>query len=47
MPNFDGTGPLKRGRIIGQGMGTGKKSTDKCLRKDSADIPQQKAAPAE
>jgi hypothetical protein len=21
MPNFDGTGPLKRGRIIGRGLG--------------------------
>ncbi len=21
MPNYDGTGPLKRGRIIGRGMG--------------------------
>ncbi|MFA4825802.1 MAG: DUF5320 domain-containing protein [Methanoregula sp.] len=21
MPNFDGTGPLKRGRVIGRGLG--------------------------
>jgi len=25
MPNFDGTGPLKRGRIIGRGLGPYKK----------------------
>jgi hypothetical protein len=47
MPNFDGTNLLKRGRVIGQEIRTWKKSTDKCLRKDSADIPQQKEAPAE
>jgi Family of unknown function (DUF5320) len=27
MPNFDGTGPLKRGRVIGRGLGACKKST--------------------
>jgi len=27
MPNFDGTGPLKRGRIIGRGLGPCRKST--------------------
>jgi hypothetical protein len=28
MPNFDGTGPLKRGRAIGRGLGPCKKSKD-------------------
>jgi hypothetical protein len=28
MPNFDGTGPLKRGRIIGRKMGTCTNRTD-------------------
>jgi hypothetical protein len=27
MPNFDGTGPLKRGRIIGRGRGSCGKHT--------------------
>lgn len=26
MPNYDGTGPLKRGRAIGRGLGPCKKS---------------------
>jgi hypothetical protein len=28
MPNFDGTGPLKRGRAIGRGLGPCKKGED-------------------
>ncbi len=28
MPDFDGTGPLKRGRLIGRGRGPCKKNTD-------------------
>jgi hypothetical protein len=28
MPNFDGTGPLKRGRVIGRGLGPCKKCSD-------------------
>jgi len=28
MPNFDGTGPLKRGGIIGRGLGPCKKCSD-------------------
>lgn len=28
MPNFDGTGPLKRGRAIGRELGHYKKSED-------------------
>jgi hypothetical protein len=28
MPNFDGTGPLKRGRVIGRGRGFCKKNAD-------------------
>ena len=27
MPNFDGTGPLKRGRVIGRGLGACRKGT--------------------
>lgn len=30
MPNFDGTGPLKRGRIIGRGHGSCKKCSEVC-----------------
>ena len=30
MPNFDGAGPLKRGRIIGRGLGPCKKCSDRC-----------------
>jgi hypothetical protein len=32
MPNYDGTGPLKRGRVIGRGMGTCRHSTEDCVR---------------
>ena len=28
MPNFDGTGPLKRGRVIGRGLGPCRQPTD-------------------
>ena len=30
MPNYDGTGPLKRGRVIGRGRGVCKKGTEDC-----------------
>ena len=30
MPNFDGKGPLKRGRVIGRGRGPCKQSTEGC-----------------
>ena len=30
MPNFDGTGPLKRGRIIGRGLGPCRQCTEDC-----------------
>jgi hypothetical protein len=30
MPNFDGTGPLERGRIIGRGLGPCKKCSEGC-----------------
>ena len=30
MPNFDGTGPLKRGRVIGRERGVCKKGTEDC-----------------
>jgi len=33
MPNFDGTGPLKRGRVIGRGLGPCRQSTEGCTRK--------------
>ena len=33
MPNFDGTGPLKRGRIIGRGLGPCKQCTESCMQK--------------
>jgi hypothetical protein len=40
MPNFDGTGLLKRGRIIGQGLGLCKKCNDDCeFQKNLAGIP--------
>jgi len=37
MPNFDGTGPLKRGRAIGRGLGSCKKSTgcSPCQKEDA------------
>ena len=35
MPNFDGTGPLKRGRVIGRGQGPCNQSATGCSRKDS------------
>jgi hypothetical protein len=39
MPNFDGTGPLKRGRAIGRGLGTCKKSNggSSCLKQDASE----------
>ena len=33
MPNFDGTGSLKRGRVIGRGLGPCKHCTETCMRK--------------
>jgi hypothetical protein len=33
MPNFDGTGPLKRGRVIGRELGPCKHCTEGCTRK--------------
>ncbi len=30
MPNFDGNGPLKRGRVIGRGLGPCRRSDDGC-----------------
>ncbi|MDP3564283.1 MAG: hypothetical protein Q8R70_07300 [Methanoregula sp.] len=34
MPNFDGNGPLKRGRVIGRGQGSCRQGTDDCTRKE-------------
>ena len=48
MPNFDGTGPLKRGRIIGRGQGKCRKSTEGCQRRDSdPESPDKKEADEE
>ncbi|MFA5347869.1 MAG: DUF5320 family protein [Methanoregula sp.] len=33
MPNFDGTGPLKRGRIIGRGRGPCRNCAEGCKQK--------------
>ncbi len=46
MPNFDGTGPLKRGRIIGRGLGHCTKGTicDTCGRKAKQEQPEETAA---
>jgi hypothetical protein len=35
MPNFDGNGPLKRGRVIGRGLGPCNRNAAACARKDS------------
>lgn len=35
MPNFDGNGPLKRGRIIGRGRGSCKQTSPECPREDT------------
>jgi hypothetical protein len=32
MPNFDGTGPLKRGRVIGRGLGPCSRRDERCER---------------
>ncbi|MCK9632236.1 MAG: DUF5320 domain-containing protein [Methanoregula sp.] len=34
MPNYDGTGPLKRGRVIGRGTGSCKKVATGCLQEE-------------
>ena len=35
MPDFDGTGPMKRGRVIGRGQGHGGKSDGSCQPQDT------------
>ena len=35
MPNFDGNGPLKRGRVIGRGLGHCNRNADPCSRKNT------------
>jgi hypothetical protein len=48
MPNFDGTGPLKRGRVIGRGQGNCRKSYDGCRQRASdSENPDKKEASAE
>jgi hypothetical protein len=34
MPNFDGTGPLKRGRLIGRGRGVCMQNASGCRKRD-------------
>lgn len=44
MPNFDGTGPLKRGRVIGRGQGPcGRPAGKKSFGKNEKE-PEQKTA---
>ena len=40
MPNFDGTGPLNHGRVIGRGQGHYRQTSEGCPRKDALEIPQ-------
>jgi hypothetical protein len=46
MPNFDGTGPLKRGRIIGRGLGHCANGTicETCSRKAGEEPAKEKTA---
>jgi hypothetical protein len=40
MPNFDGKGPLKRGRVIGRVRGPCRQSDEGCMRKaEDREIP--------
>jgi hypothetical protein len=36
MPDFDGNGPLKRGRIIGRGRGPCKQTRYECPREETS-----------
>jgi hypothetical protein len=48
MPNFDGTGPLKRGRIIGRGRGPCKNCSDTCEHQlNPAGLPVKEENPPE
>jgi hypothetical protein len=46
MPNFDGKGPLKRGRVIGRGLGPCRKSAtcEACSRNAETDNSEEKPA---
>jgi hypothetical protein len=46
IPNFDGKGPLKRGRIIGRGLGPCRKSSlcDACNRNAETNNTEEKPA---
>jgi hypothetical protein len=47
MPNFDGTGPLKRGTVIGRGQGNCRKSADRYRQLDTIpESPVRSEAPA-
>jgi hypothetical protein len=39
MPNFDGAGPLKRGRVIGRGLGPCRIRDEGCERRTLDDEP--------
>jgi hypothetical protein len=48
MPNFDGTGPLKRGRVIGRDLGPCKKCSDGYQRKTNSNgFPEKEETPSE
>jgi hypothetical protein len=40
MPNFDGTGPLKRGRVIGWELGLCRTSDGECRRRTDSHSPE-------
>ena len=46
MPNFDGTGPLRRGRVIGRGLVPCKKCSDECeCKTNPAGLPVKEETP--
>ena len=47
MPNFDGTGPLNRGRVIGRGQGHCRQTVEGCPRKDAPEMPHKNEGAAE
>ncbi|HNX18060.1 MAG TPA: DUF5320 family protein [Methanoregula sp.] len=44
MPDFDGTGPLKRGRVIGRGRGPCKQQSEGCSQKNEIQVPPRQGA---
>jgi hypothetical protein len=48
MPDFEGTGPLKQGRIVGLDLGPHKKCSNGCQRKTNANgLPEKDENPSE